>query len=274
MPYGRMNKCLTATEDIRIQHNYGPAAKELARTTNFNEIEVMRLLQIYYLLTTKRNRVMDKLCFAEFMDMFLGLRNGDATDTIHRHYAIRNKKYLTGPEFVILLSLLLKGSQPDKITFCFKVYTEILKSPQYIKKDDVLLMIRRNSLKMCKLVNTEDDDLNFVELLMDGLDKDRDNRISLEDYRTAVNENYAFLQFLGPILPSSNKTKLFMKIFTDRIYTNTDMAAVIQQHNQSMARKKSTMTLQSFNSSDSTLMVNNDFLSNQKSYGLNFSFFN
>jgi len=41
-------------------------------------------------------------------------------------------------------------------------------------------MARRNSLKMCKLVNSEENDQCFADFVMAEVDKDRDNRISLE----------------------------------------------------------------------------------------------
>ncbi|CAI6354245.1 unnamed protein product [Macrosiphum euphorbiae] len=93
-----------------------------------------------------------------FMGIFLGVRNVEAVDKIYLLFAETNKKHLTGPEFVKVLSMLLKGTLSDLINFCFEVYTEMVRSPKYIKKEDVLLMSRRNSMKMCKLGNTEEYD--------------------------------------------------------------------------------------------------------------------
>jgi len=125
------------------------------------------------------------------MDIFLGARNVDAMDKIYLLCSKTNREYLTGPEFVKVLSMVLKGTLPDLINFCFEVYTEMMRSPKYIKKEDVLLMARRNIMKMCKLVNMEECDQSFVDFVMPDVDKDRDNRISLEDYRKAMYENVA-----------------------------------------------------------------------------------
>ena len=116
--------------------------------------------------------------------------------------------------------MLLKGTLSDLIHFCFEVYTEMIRSPKYIKKEDVLLMFRRNSMKMCKLGNTEEYDKSFVDFVMTEVDKDRDNRIPLEDFRKAVQENVAWLQFLGQILPSYSQKEIFSRLFTERPYVN------------------------------------------------------
>lgn len=88
---------------------------------------------------------------------------------------------------------------PDIIKFCFDVYLEMLRMSTYIRRDDVLLMARRNSQKFCKLINTEEFDTNFVTFIMTQMDKDRDDRISYEDYRTSVYEDVTRLQFLGQV---------------------------------------------------------------------------
>ncbi|KAE9542330.1 hypothetical protein AGLY_003457 [Aphis glycines] len=264
MPYRPINKCLPVTMDIRLQHRYSDIGTDLSRCTHFNKIEVLRLLQLHYMLTKENTVPMDKFQFIQFMDIFLGLRNVDAIDKIFL-LSCKTNKELTGPEFVKVLSMVLKGTLPDLINFCFEVYTEMVRSPKYIKKEDVLLMAKRNSMKMCKLMNMEEYDQSFVDFVMAELDKDRDSRISLEDYRNAVHENVAWLQFLGPILPSSSRKEAFMKLFTNRPYINniqTTAAAMTRKNRESTARMKSTASQidiassTSFSSDSTGLMIN------------------
>ncbi|XP_060843697.1 calaxin-like [Rhopalosiphum padi] len=266
MPYTPINKCLPVTVDIRLQHRYADIGTNLSRTTHFNKIEVLRLLQFHYMLTKGNTSPMDKLSFIQFMDVFLGLRNIDAIDKIFLLTAETNKEHLTGAEFVKVLSMMLKGTLPDLINFCFEVYTEMIRSPKYIKKEDVLLMARRNSMKMCKIINMEEYDQSFVDFVMTEVDKDRDNRISLEDYRKAVHENVAWLQFLGQILPASTNKESFMRLFTTRPYVNniqTTAAAMSRKNRESIGRLKSTVSQieniassTSFSSDSTCLMIN------------------
>jgi len=265
MPYNPINKNLPVTVDIRLQHRYSNIATELSRSTHFNKIEVLRLLQMHYMLTNENTVPMDLLHFMQFMDVFLGVRNVEAVEKIFVISCVTNQENLTGSEFVKILSLVLKGQLPDLINFCFEVYTEMARSPKYIKKEGVLMMARRNSLKMCKLVNMEESDQSFVDFVMVEVDKDRDNRISLEDYRKAVYENVAWLQFLGRILPTSTRKEKFMKLFTNRPYINniqTSVAALTREKKESIVRLKSQSQIDtiasslSFSSDSTGLMIN------------------
>ncbi|XP_022169448.1 EF-hand calcium-binding domain-containing protein 1-like [Myzus persicae] len=266
MPYFPINKCLPATVDIRLQHRYSDVGTELSRTTHFNKIEVLRLLQMHYMLTKDNTIPMDKLSFIQFMDVFLGVRNVDAVDKIYLLCSETNKEHLTGAEFVKVLSMLLKGTLADLINFCFEVYTEMIRSPRYIKKEDVLLMARKNSMKMCKLVNMEEYDQSFVDFVMTEVDNDRDNRISLEDYRKAVHENVAWLQFLGQILPDCTKKESFTRLFTDRPYVNnieTTAAAMTRKNRESIAKMnllKSTVSPTDITGSSASFSSNSTFL--------------
>jgi len=106
---------------------------------------------------------------------------------------------------------------------------------------------------------------------MTEVDKDRDNRISLEDFRTAVQENVAWLQFLGQILPSCSQKEIFLRLFTERPYVNnieSTAAAMTRQNRESIARMtllKSTISQPdttasstSFSSNSTCLVVNRD----------------
>jgi len=181
---------------------------------------------------------MDKLCFIEFMDTFLAFRETEPVEKMHALYCKDNQVHLTAEEFVQILSLLLKGTLPATIAFCFTVYKEIVKSSPYIQKDDVLMMARRNSQRMCKSTNMEEYNQDFVECILDEIDKDRDNRISFDDYRAAVNENVSRLQFLGPLIPTPNNAEKFMKLFTTRPYTNRiEVEAINQEKEQTNSVK-------------------------------------
>ncbi|KAF0754026.1 EF-hand calcium-binding domain-containing protein 1-like [Aphis craccivora] len=67
------------------------------------------------------------------------------------------QEHLTESEFVKILPLVLKSKLPtDLINFCFELCTEITRSPN------------------------KENDQSFVDFVMAEVDKDRDNRISLE----------------------------------------------------------------------------------------------
>jgi len=98
---------------------------------------------------------------------------------------------------------------------------------------------------------------------MTEVDKDRDNRISLEDYRKSVHENVAWLQFLGKILPDCSKKETFMRLFTDRPYVNnieTTAAAMTRRNRESIARM--TLLKSTISQPDTTTASSTSFSSN------------
>lgn len=204
MPYIPINKCgLPVTEDIRLQHRYSEIGTDLSRKTYFNKTEVLRLLQMHYMLT-KENGDMDKLSFVRFMDVFLGVRNVEAVEIIHYLCCETNKKYLTGPEFVKILSLLLNGTLLDLINFWIEVYTDKIISTKY--KDNILTMPRTDSVEYNQ---------SFINYIMNI------DRKSIEDHHTSVNDIVTGSELLQSVLPKSNRKESFMQLFTNPPYNTS-----------------------------------------------------
>lgn len=224
MPYVPISPFMPATEDIRLQHRFRIVAEELARETHFSKLETLRLLHIHYYMTTKKKKVMDRQCFVVFMDVFLGCRNVDGVAKMHMLSCKKNKTHLTGREFVGLLSMLLRGKLPETTRFYFAVFTEIFKSPMYIRKEDVIQITRKNNTLI-----SNSDCRYIADYVIEVMDKDRDMKISYEEYRNAVEENVVWLQFLGPILPSRIAKEVFFKLFSSRPYTDNIELCTIER---------------------------------------------
>lgn len=202
MPYSPINKCgLPATIDIRLQHRFSDIGTTLSRTTYFNKTESLRLLQMHYMLT-KENGIMDISRFVKFMNVFLGLKNVEALDKVHQISCKTNNKYLTGPEFVIVLSLLLKGTVSDLIEFWFDLYKDNLRSTEY--KCSLLQMIDTNKAEHHQKLN-----IDYITHL--------DDRISLEDHRKFVNDIVTGLKLLQSVIPETDRKVPFMLLFTSRL---------------------------------------------------------
>jgi len=202
MPYSPINKCgLPPTIDIRLQHRFSDIGTSLSRTTYFNKTESLRLLQMHYMLT-KENGIMDISRFVKFMNVFLGLKNVEALDKVHQISCKTNNKYLTGPEFVIVLSLLLKGTVSDLIEFWFDLYKDNLRSTEY--KCSLLQMIDTNNAEHHQKLN-----IDYITHL--------DDRISLEDHRKFVKNIVTGLKLLQSVIPETDRKVPFMLLFTSRL---------------------------------------------------------
>ncbi|KAF0755086.1 EF-hand calcium-binding domain-containing protein 1-like [Aphis craccivora] len=205
MPYSPINKCgLPVTIDIRLQHRFSDIGSSLSRTTYFNKTESLRLLQMHYMLT-KENGIMDISRFVKFMNVFLGLKNVEALNKVHQISCKTNNKYLTGPEFVIVLSLLLRGTVSDLIDFWFDLYKDKLRSTDY--KCSLLQMIDTDNTN--KAEHHQKLNIDYIMHL--------DDRISLEDHRKFVNEIVTGLKLLRSIIPETDRKVPFMLLFTSRL---------------------------------------------------------
>lgn len=122
-----------------------------------------------------------------------------------------------------------EGSLGDIIRFCFDVYLEMFRMSSYIRREDVQLMARRISQKYCKQADMEEYNTNFVTTVMAAMDKDRDDRISYEEYRMSVLDDVARLQFLGQILPACSDAKQFTGMFSSRPFRYCLEAALVKR---------------------------------------------
>jgi len=208
MPYTPINKCgLPKNVDIRLQHRFSAIGKNLSHKTKFNKIESLRLLQMHYMLT-EENGNMDILRFVQFMDVFLGVKNVEAIEKVHLISCKTNNKYLTGPEFVSVLSLLLKGTVSDLVKFWFEIYTDNIR-PNY--EHGVLEMVKANISEDVRKPN-----IDYVMYINKKI-------ISPEDHRKYVNDIITGLELLRSVLPVPTKKVLFMLLFTNRMFYNNNL---------------------------------------------------
>lgn len=192
------------------------------------------------MLTAKQGVTMDRRRFVRFMDEYLGMRNADMMDGLYRTRCRTGQQHMTGGEFVELLSLMLAGQIDDLVHLIFEVYMEVVGST-YLRKDDVLAMAERRNGSAggrggvgggcAGRGGTPPTDYNqiYADQVMRALDKDRDDRISAEDYRKAVAEDLAHLQFLGLVLPERDRAEAFHVTFSARPYVNNVIHAWMEQ---------------------------------------------
>lgn len=191
-------------------------AADLSRRTEFTRAEVLALLRMHRWLANKRShRLMDRQCFADFMDAYLGVKNADAVGEMHRLCCAANKNHMTGREFVCTLSLLLHGSLADAVKLSFDIYTEILRSSVHANaRDGAAAAASGRTVTGRK----ERDSTKAGDLVGSG--RTTDDSASLDSYRISVNGDVTWSKFLERILPTPDNIRLFMRTFTDRPYVD------------------------------------------------------
>ncbi|CAG9856457.1 unnamed protein product [Phyllotreta striolata] len=106
------------------------------------------------------------------------------------------------------LSLFLKGSVRDKILYCFAVYD--LNGDGFITKDEMFLLLRNCLIKHPQEEDPDESVKDLVDIVMRKVDKDKDGKVSLEDFQRTVQEEPLLLEAFGKCLPSEESKMTFL----------------------------------------------------------------
>ncbi|KAG7310365.1 hypothetical protein JYU34_003139 [Plutella xylostella] len=107
------------------------------------------------------------------------------------------------------LSVLLRGSPEERRRLCFNVYD--LNADGYITKDEMFQLLKNSLLKQPGDEDPDEGVRDLVELVLRKLDADKDGRVSLDDYREAVEQEPLLLEAFGQCLPSKRHAAAFLR---------------------------------------------------------------
>ncbi|XP_031338596.1 EF-hand calcium-binding domain-containing protein 1 isoform X2 [Photinus pyralis] len=106
------------------------------------------------------------------------------------------------------LSTFLKGTINEKLEFCFHVYD--LNSDGYVTKDEMFQLLRNCLIKQPQDEDPDEGAKDLAEIVMRKLDKDKDGKISLEDYQSSILEEPLLLEAFGRCLPDERACNTFL----------------------------------------------------------------
>ncbi|KAG5872988.1 hypothetical protein JTB14_025354 [Gonioctena quinquepunctata] len=110
------------------------------------------------------------------------------------------------------LSLFLKGSIADRIEYCFAVYD--LNCDGYITKDEMFQLLRNCLIKHPQEEDPDESVKDLVDIVMRKIDKDKDGKVSLEDFQKTVEEEPLLLEAFGKCLPTDDSKITFLTTLT------------------------------------------------------------
>uniref|UniRef100_A0A1B0DM81 EF-hand domain-containing protein n=1 Tax=Phlebotomus papatasi TaxID=29031 RepID=A0A1B0DM81_PHLPP len=125
-----------------------------------------------------------------------------AWDTGYEGMPLRLEGWIVG------LSIFLRGSEAEKVAFCFRVYD--LNSDGYITKDEMFILLRNCLIKQPQDEDPDEGVRDLVEIALRKFDIDKDGKVSFQDFTTAVTEEPLLLEAFGQCLPSEGATISFL----------------------------------------------------------------
>ncbi|CAG4977146.1 unnamed protein product [Parnassius apollo] len=112
------------------------------------------------------------------------------------------------------LSKLLRGTDEERQMHCFSVYD--LNADGFITRDEMFLLLKNSLLKQPGDEDPDEGVRDLVELVLKKLDVDKDGKVSLDDYRQAVEQEPLLLEAFGQCLPSRRQALAFLKTLNNK----------------------------------------------------------
>uniref|UniRef100_A0A1B6FHF3 EF-hand domain-containing protein n=1 Tax=Cuerna arida TaxID=1464854 RepID=A0A1B6FHF3_9HEMI len=215
MNYERLDLTMNAQEEVRCRHKFRSVIKETRSQTHFSKHECEALLLIHYKLT--KTRPLDRKYFRRVMYTLLELNNEILIENIFSAFDRHNKLVITMESWLVGLSVLLRGTLEEKISYCFKVYD--LMGEGYIKREYMFRLLKHTFRG--NLLGEDPEELvkDMIDMVMNKMDLDRDGLLSFDDYSQSVRKNNNLLEVLGYCLPSRPAVYAFMTTFTPSVST-------------------------------------------------------
>jgi Ca2+-binding EF-hand superfamily protein len=144
---------------------------------------------------------MDRLRFRETLHCSLGLTDDLMLDRIFSSFDGDNEGNVSESEWVLGLSVMLKGTLDEQINYCYEVFD--INLDHGIGREELHSCLR-GCLHPVRGTGMDELDLEegsreIVELVMRKMDLDRDGQIKFSDFRDAVNFDPLLLQVIGLI---------------------------------------------------------------------------
>ncbi|XP_050304598.1 calaxin-like [Anthonomus grandis grandis] len=208
--------------------------EKLKKETLFNRNEIEALYKIYKKLVTfnkssckinpkattsvitspvTASEGIDRTVFREVLhNTFDILTENMLMDRIFCVWDKQNCGLITLESWFFGMSLFLKGSISKQIEYCFAVYD--LNGDGFITKDEMFQLLRNCLIKFPQEEDPEESVKDLVDIVIRKLDKDKDGKVSLEDYRETVAAEPLLLEAFGRCLPNERSKITFLTTLT------------------------------------------------------------
>lgn len=188
---------------------------------HFSKQEVERLLQLFKEFTKtqtveiKRGRGgIDRTRFRDILHQHFDMTDDVLMDKVFRAFDGDNDGYISDEEWVVGMSIFLKGSIDEQAKFCFGVYS-MRGEDGYISREEMYLLLKNCLVQHQQEEDAEEMQKDLVELALKKMDIDHDGRVSIEDYQKAVRQETLLMEALGPCLPKTKCRDSFLELIAD-----------------------------------------------------------
>ncbi|UJR22311.1 hypothetical protein I4U23_025373 [Adineta vaga] len=219
---GNLNHHKTQTisrESIRYVQNEIAKKKE---KFHFSKQEIDLLCTVFrFLIQNDETNTIDRTRFQNILHNTFETTDDLITDRI---FDRDNDGQINMLEWVIGLNVYLRGTLDEKIIFAFDCYS--LKGEKFITRQEMFQLLKSCVPKQNNDENPVENIKELVEITLKKMDKDRDNRLSDEDFATSVHEDPLLLCCFGQIFPNSTRKAEFERIVFSQRFNKDQFEAI------------------------------------------------
>jgi len=110
------------------------------------------------------------------------------------------------------LSVLVKGSDEERINFCYFVYD--INGDRSLAREELYHCLKNCLIRSVAIDEDVDESIkDIVEMAMKKLDTDKNGQITFDDFQAAVEADPFLLEAIGPCLPPPKAAARFLQTF-------------------------------------------------------------
>ncbi|KAG7167853.1 EF-hand calcium-binding domain-containing protein 1-like isoform X3 [Homarus americanus] len=157
---------------------------------------------------------MDGNRFRDIMHGIFGMTDEGLMEAMYQVFDMDQDGCVGPEEFVVGMSVFLRGSLDEKIDYCFSVYDH--NGDGMVSRDEMFHQLKSAVVNLPPGEELDEVVKDMVDLVCRKLDMDHDGRVSFNDYATAVHAEPLLLEVFGPVLPDIQEREAFLNTFLEK----------------------------------------------------------
>ncbi|KXJ28226.1 EF-hand calcium-binding domain-containing protein 1 [Exaiptasia diaphana] len=197
---------------IIARKNQEKLAESLYKNTNFSKQEVLNLLTMFSEEVKPKDK-MDRTAFREILRTKFSMTDDMLMDRVFRAFDKDTDSFIRMEDWVMGLSDFLRGNLDKRTEFCFNVYD--LNGDSFISKEEIIQLLKNTIVKQSTEEEPDEGVRDLCDIALRITDDDSDNKLSLKDFKAAVNRNTLLLEIFGQCLPNQDDIDKFLEEIKD-----------------------------------------------------------
>ncbi|CAG5105814.1 Oidioi.mRNA.OKI2018_I69.chr1.g2478.t1.cds [Oikopleura dioica] len=190
--------------------NLQKQAEDLANQKNvhFDKIEIEKLLLVFTELTKNNKRpFLDRNQFRDLLHEHFRMTEEILMDRVFRAFDADSDSLISMKDWVLGLSIFLRGSLEEKTDYSFRVYD--LNGDGFISREEMFQLLKNCLVKQPAEEDPDEGVKELVEITLKKMDIDKNSKLSKGDFESSVQSEQLLLEAFGKCLPDRELSEDF-----------------------------------------------------------------